>query len=367
MIKINNVSRIFQLTKYAIILGILILHSGGINIAAQNKGILNELESDPFKEIVWHVKAIHPEGNFLDIKAMDKDGNIYDVKAIQDANQRTIIDIKAMVDGKRLPIKILVSKDKFRPVKAIKEDGTILDIKALTPEGDLLDVKGVSNSGKIINIKAIDKKGGFYGVKAISPTGKLNDVKGIKLTQHKVEMNINGVDVYAHIKSIASMGCTNDNFVWHIRAIHPEGHLLSVMAFDNDGKSYDIKAIRESNQRSLMDIKAFVGNKQIPIKILLSDDKYAPVKAISEDGSIYDVKAIDSEGNKLDIKGVSRSGNIIHIKAINKNGLFYGIKAISPEGQLNDVKGVKMIQEPLEVNINGVDVYAHVKALSQQK
>ena len=32
------------------------------------------------KEIFWHVKAIHPDGDFLDVKAIGKDGKIYDIK-----------------------------------------------------------------------------------------------------------------------------------------------------------------------------------------------------------------------------------------------------------------------------------------------
>jgi hypothetical protein len=139
------------------------------------------------------------------------------------------------------------------------------------------------------------------------------------------------------------------------------------MAIDKKGNTYDVKAIRESNQRSLMDIKAFVGESQLPVKLLVSNDKYTPVKAIGEDGTIYDIKAISLEGDKLDVKGVSRSGNIINIKAINKKGEFYGVKAISPEGQLNDVKGIKLFKEKLELKVNGVGVYAHVKAISQAK
>lgn len=153
-------------------------------------------------EVIWHIKAIHPEGKLLDIKAIGKDGAIYDVKAIQDQDQRSILDIKALVNGAQLPVKVLVSEDNYMPVKAIGEDGTIIDIKALSPDGTMLDVKGVSQSGNIINIKAINKEGKFYGIKAISPSGWVNDVKGVKMKKGEVEEVIHGVGVYAHIKAL---------------------------------------------------------------------------------------------------------------------------------------------------------------------
>lgn len=141
--------------------------------------------------------------------------------------------------------------------------------------------------------------------------------------------------------------------------------MIDIKAMDKNGKIYDVKAIQDADQRQLLDIKAFVEAAKMPVKILLSDDKYAPVKAIGTDGTIYDIKALPSNGDILDVKGVSSSGNIINIKAINKEGGFYGIKAISPEGQLNDVKGVKMTKERLETKINGVEIHAHIKALAQ--
>ena len=138
----------------------------------------------------------------MDVNAIDKSGKIHAVKAIEADGNFHLLDIKALVDGKRLPVKVLVSDDKYAPVKAIAEDGTILDIKALTPEGQKLDVKGVSHSGGIIHIKAIGPLGQFYGVKAISPEGRLYDVKGIKMSKDRVETKISGVEVAAHIKAI---------------------------------------------------------------------------------------------------------------------------------------------------------------------
>jgi hypothetical protein len=162
----------------------------------------SDADKNNLTEIIWHIKAIHPEGKLLDIKAIGKDGTIFDVKAIQDKNQRSILDIKAFVNGKQLPVKVLVTEDKYMPVKAIDVDGTIIDIKALSADGDMLDVKGVTQSGNIINIKVINKEGEFYGIKAISPNGWVNDVKGIKMNKETVEEVINGVEVYAHIKGL---------------------------------------------------------------------------------------------------------------------------------------------------------------------
>jgi hypothetical protein len=362
----NNLTASGQL-GIPLMIAFLFLSFGILNHSAtglQNKSIE---KSSLVKEVIWQVKAVHPEGYFMEVRAFDREGNNYPVKSIQYADQTSILDIKADVEGKNVPIKILVSNERFMPVKGIMQDGTILNIKAVSPDGDRFDVKGVSHSGNIIHIKAVSTKNEFYGVKAISPEGELNDVKGLKMSKDRVEAIVNNVEIYAHIKAIAQSGCAGDNFIWHIKAIHPEGRALDVKALDKDGNLYDVKALQDSDQSSLLDVKAFIGDmNQSPVKILLNNDKYAPVKAIGDDGTIYDIKALESDGSKLDLKGVKRSGNLIHIKAINSKGSFYGVKAISPNGQLNDVKGVKMLKEDLETTINGVEVYAHIKAIPQK-
>lgn len=316
-------------------------------------------------ETIWHIKAIHPQGWFLDVKALDENGHLYDVKAIQDSDQRQLLDIKALIAGHKTPVKILVSRDTYAPVKAIGKDGKIYDIKALTPGGDRLDVKGVSRAGNIIDIKAISPEGSFYGIKAISPEGQLNDVKGVKMFRTDLEATINGVEVHAHIKALPQAVRLEGTATWHIKAIHPEGRTLDVKALDSDGNIFDIKAIQDAGQRQLMDVKALIDGKKAPVKILVSADALAPVKALGEDGTIYDIKALTPEGERLDVKGVKKSGNITHIKAIDRTGAFYGIKAISPDGMLNDVKGVKMTEADQEGVIHGVKVHAHIKALPQ--
>jgi hypothetical protein len=150
--------------------------------------------------------------------------------------------------------------------------------------------------------------------------------------------------------------------IWNIKAVLPTGHTLAIKAFDAEGKPHDVKAL-ENGDTHLMDVKALVGDQQLPIKVIASDDAFAPVKAIGADGRLWDVKAIDAEGNKLDVKGVSRAGRIIHIKALGPQREIYGVKAISPDGLMRDVKGVKMNDDPVEATINGVKVSAHVKAV----
>jgi len=168
-----------------------------INIDQQSEAV----QIDTSTDILWHVKAFHPKAKLLDVKAII-DGHTYDVKAIQNSDQTSVMDVKAFVNDKILPVKIIVSEDKYMPVKAIDSDGTLIDIKAITEDGQILDVKGVSQSGNIVHIKAISKEGEFYNVEAISPRGWINDVKGIKMSQRPIEETINGVDVFAHIKSI---------------------------------------------------------------------------------------------------------------------------------------------------------------------
>ena len=340
-----------------------------------------------FKDIIWNVKAILPDGNSLDIKAIDKEGNLFDIKAIQNSNQDSFLDVKAIVGDKKLAVKMLVSKDKFTPIKAIEKSGVAYDIKAITTEGEKLDVKGIVKSGNIVVIKAIDKKGNFYGVKAISPSGQMNDVKGIKINIKEKEMTMKGFSVHAHVKAMHPSANEDDfkpivkskkkskkkakdedefkRIIWNIKAVTTDGKNLDIKAFDAEGNPFDVKAAQDAEQHSFMNIKAFVNGSELPVKVLVSKDEYAPVKAIARDGTIYDIKAITADGTKLDVKGISREGNIINVKAINENGEMYGVKAFAPDGQLNDVKGIKIFEREKELSIRGNDVYAHLKAIKQ--
>ena len=118
--------------------------------------------------LVWHVKAIHPEGRLLDIKAFDSDGKPINIKAIQTEGNTHLLDVKGLQSGSTLAVKILPKPagDKYHPVKAVADNGTIYHIKALTAEGKKLDVKGVTETGKGISIKAVGEYGNLYGIKA---------------------------------------------------------------------------------------------------------------------------------------------------------------------------------------------------------
>jgi hypothetical protein len=157
MKKNNKFSLVFQ---GALVFVFLTLFMVLTNCKEVEKGApiaINTESGKSFEKVIWHIKAIHPDGRLIDIKAIDKDGDIYDVKAIQNTAQRSFMDIKALVGDKQLPVKVLVSGDKYTRVKALADDGSVYDIKALTPEGDILDVKGVSRTKNIIHIKAINK------------------------------------------------------------------------------------------------------------------------------------------------------------------------------------------------------------------
>ncbi len=334
--------------------------------------------------IYWNVKAIHPDGKSLDVKAFDKEGKSYDIMAIQNSDQDIFLDVKAIVNGEKLPVKMLESENQFVPVAAINNEGIKYYIKAITPEGKKLDVKGVARYGNIVIMKAITKKGDFYGVKAISPAGQLNDIKGIKIARGDREMSLKGIGIHAHVKAMHPAANEDDfkipkkqkkktkyktdfeRIIWNIKAVTPDGKNLDVKAFDAEGNTFDVKATQDSKQHSFMNIKAFVDQGyELPVKIMESSDEYAPISAIGKNGTIYEIKAITDNNVKLDIKGISRSGNIINVKAINENGDFYAVKAFAPDGKLNHVKGIKIFDRKVEMRVQGHPVYSHLKAINQ--
>lgn len=366
------------------ILGFLFLFTACNNSPSKDK--TSKTETDEIvkvEDIFWNVKAILPDGQSIDIKGFDNSGKPFDVKAIQNSDQDNLLDVKAIMDGEKLPVKILVSKNQFTPVVAISNEGNAYKIKAVTAEGEKLQVIGVTRFDNIVIMKVITKKGKFYGVKAISPTGKLNDIKGIKINTKNREMSLKGLNVHAHVKAMhpsdneddfimpkknKEKGIYENDFeriIWNIKAVTADGKNLDVKAFDAEGNTFDVKATQDSKQHSFMNIKAFVEGAELPVKIMQSTDEYAPVKAIGRNGTIYDIKALTEDNVKLDVKGISRSGNIIHVKAINENGEFYGVKAFAPDGKLNEVKGIKIFERKVEMKIQGNPVYAHLKAIQQ--
>lgn len=189
--------------KQSVLTILLITFSLGIATAQNNEVNNNKPETDLHPEIFWDIKAYRPNAELLRVKGIDKDGNFQDVKAIQYSEDRSLLDVKLIMNGQRLPIKIVDMKgEKFHPVKGIDKDGTLIDIKAITDEGEILDVKGVSKSGNIIHIRALADYGLSYNIISISPDGHVNNIKGLKMLTEKVEGIVNGVPIFAHVKSM---------------------------------------------------------------------------------------------------------------------------------------------------------------------
>lgn len=172
-------------------------------ILDQDREKLNKPETEVPAEIYWNVKAYNPTWGLLKVKAIDSNGEIYDIKAIQDSEDSSILNVKALMNGQRVSIKLIkVKGDRFYPVKAITENGTIMDVKAIDTDGELIDVKGISKTGNIVNIRAIRPQVLMYNIIAVSPDGKVNGVKGIKMMDQEVETVIHGVKIFAHVKAL---------------------------------------------------------------------------------------------------------------------------------------------------------------------
>ena len=173
--------------------------------------------------------------------------------------------------------------------------------------------------------------------------------------------------LFFSLTNIQSQDREKENVIlWHIKAVLPNAKLLDVKAIDKEGIYYDVKAIQDSHDISLLSVKALVNEQTIPIKMIVKEnDQYYPVKAIANDGTILDVKAIGEEGEILDVKGVSRMGSIIEVRAIDKDQNQYNVISISPVEGVNHVKGLKMFNEEVEAVIHGIKIFAHVKSLRQ--
>lgn len=176
------------------------------------------------------------------------------------------------------------------------------------------------------------------------------------------------IDEENHSKLIKPETNITDDLLWHVKAFRPDAQILNVKAIDKEGNIYDVKAIQPyETSSSVLSIKALVKDKYLPIKIILPRDneKYFPLVAINEDGSLLKIVAINDKGKYLEVKGHSKSGNIIHISAITANAMGYNILSVSPFGEVNSVVGMKMLETTEEAVINGVSIYAHVKAIKQ--
>lgn len=161
---------------------------------------------------------------------------------------------------------------------------------------------------------------------------------------------------------------TPDEIFWNVKAYSPTWGFLDVKAIDKNGKLYEIKAIQDSDDTSILNVKALVNGERLPVKLIVKkSDALYPLKSIDNEGNILDIKALDPDGETIAVKGISKSGNIVHIRAIRPQNIMYNVVAVSPDGTVNSLKGVKMMDEEVETVINGVKVFAHVKALTQDK
>lgn len=174
------------------------------------------------------------------------------------------------------------------------------------------------------------------------------------------------IDTENRSKLIKPEANITDDLIWQIKAFRPDAQILNVKAIDKKGNIYDVKAFQPpESSSSVLNVKAIVNDKRLPIKIILPEDneKYFPLVAIKDDGSLMKIVAINDKGKYLEVRGHSKSGNIIYISAITEDLMGYNILAISPFGEVNSVVGMKMLNTIEEAVINGVSVYAHVKAL----
>lgn len=203
--KTIKITSVISKISATLLLLVLTTNYGYAQIEIENRSDLIKPETAITNDVIWQVKAFRPEAQFLKVKAIDKKGNVYDVKAIQSPDSPSnVLNIKALVGDKRLPIKIVVpnNSDKYFPLVAINEKGKLLKIIAINDEDKYLEVKAISKSGNIIHISALNKKGDAFNIVAISPFGEVNSVMGIKMSDSVEETVINGVSVFAHVKAI---------------------------------------------------------------------------------------------------------------------------------------------------------------------
>lgn len=152
------------------------------------------------------------------------------------------------------------------------------------------------------------------------------------------------------------------NTTWAVKAV-AKGDAYPINVYLEDGTSVPVFAIYEEGNDHFMDVKGVHNGTKISIKLVLSNDILIPVKGISENGDILKVKAEDPDGNILDVKGVSRDGNTINVAAVKGEGDYIPLKAVSPEGVERSIKGVKFMRENIEMELNGVKILAHLKAI----
>lgn len=150
---------------------------------------------------------------------------------------------------------------------------------------------------------------------------------------------------------------------WPVKGVAKNGKEFQVNVYLEDGTSIPLIAIYEAGNDHFMDVKGVHNGKSISIKLIVTNDVLVPVKGVTENGEILKVKAQKDDGKILDVKGVSRDGNTMNIAAIDPDGRYYPLKAISPNGVERDIKGVKFSAANVEMEVGGVQIIGHVKAL----
>ena len=82
---------------------VLILLGFAFSAKAQNQQPMTDSIKKIAQDVIWHVKALHPDGYTMDLKAIDEQHNKYDIKALENSNQRYIMDVKAFVGKEMFP------------------------------------------------------------------------------------------------------------------------------------------------------------------------------------------------------------------------------------------------------------------------
>lgn len=169
--------------------------------------------------------------------------------------------------------------------------------------------------------------------------------------------------ISAIVAIILPLSLIAQDITWNVKAVPRFGTELDVNAHFEDGTILPVLAILKDGDRHFMDVKVIKDGVSIAVKVISCDQMYSPVKAITEDGKIIEIFAENNAGEKYEVKGVSRSGNTINLAAFVSEEKFIPLKAVSPEGITRDVAGVKFLLDNVEMEINGVKVLAHIKAI----
>ncbi|MBO3116973.1 hypothetical protein J4050_09450 [Winogradskyella sp. DF17] len=193
-------------TKMRFWLTAVLCCSFAITNAQITKTNTHKPETELHPEIFWDIKAYSPDAELLQVVAIAQDGKIYDVKAIQYAEDSSLLDVKVLSNGERLPVKLILNKkEDLFPLNGIDKAGNLISIKALTEDGKRLDVRGVRRIGNTIAIRAIGPNGSQYSLLAMAPDGMVNTIKGLKMASQNLEMVINGIEVFAHVKAMCDI------------------------------------------------------------------------------------------------------------------------------------------------------------------